>query len=166
MLFKSKKAKAPDASAAAALIAVIALFIVLYVLLLPPEERQKILEEAEEGGVTPSEAEAEEETNILLSESPGRLVPLATAEFEKDLPTVNIQVGEEGVELKKVNSIYIKKSLFSSKEYSMDFKIANLNDIRNALLNFIIKKGEGRLIIELNNQEIFNREKNFSFSVF
>jgi len=153
MLFKSKRGKAPDASAAAAFIAIIAALIVLYILVLPPEEREEIL--GEDGEVDEA---VEEEKAILLSVSPKRISPPEEKEFEQDLPTVNIQVGEEGVELKRIDSLYIKRSLFTSKDYGINFNIGNLRDIRRALLNFYVEEGKGRLVILLNDQEIFNRE--------
>ena len=125
MLFKSKRGKAPDASAAAAFIAIIAALIVLYILVLPPEEREEILGEDEE-----VEEAVEEEKAILLSVSPKRISPPEEKEFEQDLPTVNIQVGEEGVELKRIDSLYVKRSLFTSKDYGINFNIGNIRDIR------------------------------------
>jgi len=154
MFFKSKKGVEVSASAAAALIAIIGALIVLYILFLPPEERAKILEETEEqGGVS-----GEEELTLLLTESPKRLLPVEKKEFEKLFPSVNIYVGEKGIKLKEVDSLYVSRSLFSSEKANITFEISDLENTKNSLLNFFVEKGAGRLAINLNGKEVFNRE--------
>ncbi|MBD3354631.1 hypothetical protein GF361_01440 [Candidatus Woesearchaeota archaeon] len=150
-----KKAQGNNASAAAVLIALIGLFIILYILLIPPEEREKILgedelEEAKEKG---------KEIDILLSESPGRLFPAEKREFEKSFPAVSIYVGEEGMELKKLNSLYTSRSLFRNNQNNITFEITDMDSIKDALLNFYIEEGQGRLMIRLNGNEIFDKEQ-------
>jgi len=154
MFFKPRKRGAADAAAAAALIAIIAGLIVMYILFIPPEEREKILEEAGE-----EEAEkAAEETNILLSESPKRIFSAEEREFEKAFPSVNIFVGEEGLILKRLDSLHVERALFSSEEANVSFDVSDLKNIKNALLNFYAEKSEGRLLIKLNGNAIFDRE--------
>ncbi len=155
MFSKLKKKAQGNASAAAVLIALIGLFIILYILLIPPEEREKILGEDE----LEKTKEAGEKMNILLSESPGRLFPAEKREFEQSFPAVSIYVGEEGMELKKLDSLYAGRSLFSSNKNNISFEVVNIGNIENALLNFYIKEGQGRLMIRLNGKEIFNKEQ-------
>ena len=77
-------------------------------------------------------------------------MPLETKEFEQDIPNINIFIQEEGAELERLDTLYVKKSLFSEKTASVDFEITNLADTENILLNFIVKEGKGRLIISCN----------------
>jgi len=140
------------AMAAAALIVVITLLIVAYILFLPPAEREKLL--IEEGENVTGEAEPE----ILLLETPERIYPLTQREFAQDLPSVNIFIKEVGTELKKADSLFISRGLFSEKKGVVEFEIIDIDDIKNVLLNFVVQESEGRLIIRLNDVEIFDRE--------
>ena len=153
MLIKRRKAQASGA-AAATLVAIIAALIILYILALSPEEREKILE-GEEGT---SGGTSESAKDILLSESPGRLTPAAVNEFEKTFSPVTVFIGEEAVQLKKKDSLYIKSTLFSKKKESLTFEIGNLEDSKEVLLNFVVSKSKGRIIINLNGHEVYNNE--------
>ncbi|MBW2996101.1 hypothetical protein KY332_02240 [Candidatus Woesearchaeota archaeon] len=154
-MFKlKKKGVAPDASAAAALIAIIGFLIVLYILFIPPEEREKILLDEEEL----AEKEAEEISKILLSESPQRLFPAEKREFEQYFSAINIYVGEEGMELKKADSLYVFRTLFTKRKINISFNVVDLPNIKDALLNFYVEEGKGRLIVNLNGREVFNKK--------
>ena len=155
MLFKSKRKAAYDASAAAALIAIIGALIVLYILFIPPEERDKILGE-DENGI--SDEETEEGIKILLSESPKRLIPSEKVEFEQDFTPININVDEEGIELKSIDSLYASRSIVSNKQAEFEFEVIDLENVKAALLNFVVEESQGRLTIVLNDKEIFNKE--------
>ena len=155
MFLKLKKGQG-DASAAATLIAIIGALIVLYIMFLPPEERAELLEDEDEGVVKWWEEKGRNLT--LLSVSPERLYPVEEREFERFFSPVNIFIGEEGIVLKSIDSLYAKRSLFSKKEENFSFRVDNERDVKSALLNFFVDKGKGRLMVFLNGKEIFNRE--------
>jgi hypothetical protein len=142
------------AMAAAALIVVITLLIIGYILFLPPAEREKLLEGGEE-----NETEAEEEKEfVLISEIPERLYPITQREFEQELPSVNIFIKEEATEVKKTDSLFVSRSLFSDKKAVIEFEILNMDDTKDVLLNFLVEESRGRLVIRLNDLEIYNKE--------
>jgi hypothetical protein len=145
-----------QAAAAATLVGIIAALIVLYILVIPPEERQKLLE----GEDYVSEAEKAAEANVTLFEleASKKFLPLETKEFEQGIPNINIYIQEEGTELKRIDTLYAKKSIFSEKLAILNFEIIDLADAENVLLNLIVKEGKGRLIIKLNENEIYNSE--------
>jgi len=149
--------KRGQASAAATLVGIIGAIIIIYILIIPPEERQRILEGEE---AVEAAREAAEEANETLYElmNPIKFLPLETQEFEQTIPNVNIFIYEEGAELRRMDSLYTKKSLFGEKITTMDFEIADIANTQNILLNFLINDGEGRLIIILNGNEIYNNE--------
>ncbi|MBW2965550.1 hypothetical protein KY342_00435 [Candidatus Woesearchaeota archaeon] len=150
---KNKKGQQEaGAMAAAALIAIIALLIVAYILFLPPSEREKILE-GEEDNVS-----EEEEVEVLLSETPERLYPLDQKEFELELPSINIFTKEEAIEFKKLDSLYVSRSLFSDKKAVVEFDVLDIADTEDVLLNFIVVESKGRLSIRLNNIKIYDKE--------
>jgi len=145
-----------QASAAAALIAIITVLIVLYILFIPPAERESLLEgeEVEEGeGVS-----AVEENETLLLESPGRIDFLSQKTIDHAVPTIHIFTRTEGLILEEKASIYIKKSLFSSKQANVSFRVSDLANTENIVLSGAINEGQGRLVIRLNGNEIFNSE--------
>ena len=136
---RSKKGvQEAGAMAAAALIVVITLLIVAYILFLPPAEREKLLIDEEDNETSDVEPE------VLLSETPERIYPITQREFEQDLPSVNIFIKEVGTELKKADSLFVSRSLFSDKNAVVDFEILEIDDIRNVLLNFVIQESTGR----------------------
>jgi len=149
---KLKKSQA--ATAAATLVAIIAGLIVLYILVLPPAERERILAE----NITEEEEAVVKEVKTLLSISPGRLDYLAQREIEHIIPSVNLNIITEAEVLKEVNSIYVKRTLFSEDKANISFSIEDLENTENVLLNFIATKREGRLIVKLNGHVIFNNE--------
>jgi len=150
---RTKKSQAV-ASGAATLIAIIAGLIILYILFLPPSEREELLDDED----TEDEKLAEENISIIFSEAPKRLFPTDVAEFEQELPSVLIYVGEEAVELKKEETVYVSKSLFKETKDNVTFEISDLANTKNVLLNFEVNNAEGRLLIGLNNYEVYNAE--------
>lgn len=150
---KSKKGvQEGGAMAAAALIVVITLLIVLYILFLPPAEREKILEGEEDGVSEVAEVE------VLLSETPERIYPITQMEFEQILPSVNIFIKVEATELKKLDSLYVSRSLFGDQNAIVEFEILDVEDTKNVLLNFVVQESTGRLIIKLNDNKIYDRK--------
>jgi len=151
-----KKGQVKNAAAAATLVGLIAALIVLYILVIPPEDRQRILDD-DSGSSSYGSSDDYNITLFELEESK-TFMSLDTKEFEKDIPSVTIYVAEEGTMLKKSESLYAKKSLFSEKTASVNFEITDLDDTKNVLLNFLVKDKKGRLNIGLNGYEIYNSE--------
>ena len=148
--------KKGQAAGAATLVGIIAALIVLYILIIPAEEREKILEGEDSDGSSSSK----DNKNLTLFEleNPKKFMPLDTNEFTQLIPNINIVVWEEGTELKRVDSLYVSKSLFGENTATTNFELINLEDAENLLLNFKTEKGQGRLKITLNSEEIFNKE--------
>jgi hypothetical protein len=143
------------AAGAATLVAIIAGLIVLYILVLPPAEREKLLADNE---TAEKEAGAVKEVKDILSETPGRLDYLAKKEIEHIIPSINLNIITEASKIKEVNSLYVKRSLFSEEKANISFSISDTANTENILLNFVAAKREGRLIIKLNGNEVFNNE--------
>ena len=147
--------KGQGAVGAAILVAIIAILIVLYVLFLPPGEREELFEEYGE------DLASEIKENItLLDKSPGRLDYLAQTEIEHSLPSVNLNIFTEAQIIKELDNLYVSKSLFGEKKANVSFELTNPQDVEELMLNFIVKKADGRLIINLNGYEIYNKEIN------
>jgi len=151
-----RKNKKGQAAAAAALIAIITALIVLYILFIPPAERQAILEGEDGGDGTGISVVEENET--LLMESPGRIDFLSQKTVDHAIPTTHIFTRTEGLVLESKSSVYIKKSLFSSKQVNISFKINDLANTESVLLSGLVKEGQGRMMIYLNDYEIYNSE--------
>lgn len=152
--------KKGQASAAAALIAIIAGLIVLYILFIPPAERERLLDGTSSGGTSTSGGNVvpKAENIILLSESIGRLYPEITEEFQQSFSSTTLFTKEDAVELKRVESVYAQKSLFSEKNAVVNFDIADINNLQDVLLNFIVGERKGYLMIYLNQHLIFNNK--------
>lgn len=147
--------KSGQAAAAAALIAIITVLIILYILFIPPLERQKLLGDEKEGTTTPATIE---ENKTLLLETPGRLDFLSQKTVDHAIPTTHIFTRTEGLVLESKPSIYVQKSLFSSKQVNLSFRIGDLVNTENVLLSGRVAAGQGRLLILLNDEEIYDSE--------
>lgn len=147
--------KGQSGGSAGALVAVITLLIVLYILFLPADVREDLLEDGDNGDGTAGSISGFKE---LLSETPGVLADLNVLEFEHHIPSVNLFALTGAETLKRVNSIFVKNSLFDKKVGEINFRIDDLGRVDNVLLSFTAKKHEGRLTILLNGAEILNNE--------
>ena len=148
-----KRKKGQGAVGAAILVAIIAILVVLYVLFLPPSEREELFEEYGEG------LDVSDGENItLLLESPGRLDYLSQKEIEHSIPSVNLNIYTESKIIKELDNLYISKSLFAEKKANISFNFENAEDVEEIMLNFVVKEGDGRLVIELNGYEVYNKE--------
>ncbi len=144
-------------SSAATLVAIIAGLIVLYILFIPPAEREAILEDGN-GGNGGSDSDSE---NIsILLETPGRLEPQGIDEVEHNIPSMNLRIQEQASSLKTREDLEVKRALFTDEKENISFQISDLEDTKDALLSFTVgsKQGSGNLIINLNDQEIYDNE--------
>lgn len=148
--------KRAQAAAAAALIVIVTALIILYILFIPPAEREELLGDGTDTGDLSSVVSSENES--LLLESPGRIDFLSQKTIDHSIPTTHIFTRTEGLVLESKSSIYIRKSLFSSKRVNLSFRVSDLVNTENILLSGLVKEGEGRLIIFLNDYEIYNSE--------
>jgi hypothetical protein len=157
----NKRGQDTGAGGAATLVAIITLLIIIYILFVPPSERERILginesEEGGESGTTPSGDTVYNKT--LLSVQPGKISYLPQDEIEHDLPSVNLYTKSEGMVVKEIASIAVKKALFTEKKQNMTFSLEYPEYTSNVLLSFNVLRSYGELIIKLNGREIFNKE--------
>jgi hypothetical protein len=144
--------KKGQATGAAVLVAIIAILIILYILFLPPEERAELLKAEEGGGAVVPAGE-----NIsLLEANPGRLTYLSQREIEHAIPSVSLNIWAEGTVIKELDSVYVSSSLFGKNTKEISFTVDDVENIENVLLNFIVKEADGRLIIKINENEVYN----------
>jgi len=149
----NKKAQATGASA---LIAIITLLIVLYILFVPPEIREELLEDR-----VPAEVPPEEEFNesrVILFEHPGRLEEIEDLESRQSLPSVYLTSIYESKLIEQENIVQIRSGWFREKAEELEFIFPNPELTKNTLLSFNVNKYEERLIINLNDNLIYNNE--------
>jgi len=150
-----------SAAGAAVLLVIIAALIVGFIILMPPSDRADLL--GEDSG-TNSGTDSGSDTGIedavpeqnLLSAAPGRVDYLAQREVEHPLPVINLYTKTEAKVLADKNVVYAKRSSFSDETSKFNFALQKLQYTTNVFLTFDARKIEGRLIILLNGEEIFN----------
>lgn len=157
--------KKGQAAGAAVLLAVIMGLVILFILLMPPTERAQLL-----GEPSPSRPSARPPSapsppsqiisQVLLQETPGQLSYIKEREKEISIPSAHIFTEVKSTILEETDELLVKKAVFSSQPFEIYFDIADLDKTKEVLLDFTIEAYQGRLIILLNNQEIFNRETN------
>lgn len=143
--------KGQSGTGAAVLVVIIAALIILYLLFLPPDQREAILEGREPGA--PGSLNA-----TLLLDSPGRLDYLPQRQVEHILPSVNLYSTTNAIILHSTQSAYIKNAWLDKSFKSFNFSVDDLVNTDEVLLSFAIRSFQGRLIVLLNGQEIFNSE--------
>ncbi len=159
MLLKSlknsrlKNLKKGNANSAAILIIIIALLIMLYILFLPGHVRTQLLDDSVQTGPGASSQRGD----VLLKEQVGLLSPKKGSEKEHSLPSTTVFTQVNTEEIKAVPSLYIKNSLFSKEESTINFK-SDLSKSSDYKLSFNVKEGGGRLKIYLNGHLFFNEE--------
>lgn len=149
------------AAGAGILLIVIAVLIVLFVVLLPPQERAELLGENVSGdGDTGDEdtngLEDAETVEELLVESPGRIDFLGDNEVEHPLPVVNIFTRTESEIIAEKNVIYTSRAVFSEEQSPFTFTIPDLENTNNVLLSFRTVRIQGRLLVSLNGETVYN----------
>ena len=157
MFNKRCKRGQSSGAGAAALVALITILIILYVMFLPAEERQKYIDTDDDSSTSSSSSDEEYEVGLLLKH-PGRMDYISINEIDHDLPSVTLLTKKEGAIVEEKNSVYAKNALFNKLEDTMEFEIDELDNVDNILLSFNIKDKGGRLIVNLNDIEVFNQE--------
>lgn len=146
--------KKGQAGGAAALIAVIGAIIILYILFLPPAEREALLGDNDTDNNNHNGNS--EGNNTLLLEHPGRLDVFDQQEIEHTVPSINLFTITRAEILKKVTSIYVKNGWFDKSFKETVFAIDDVENTHNAVLSFLAKKARGRLMVTLNDYEVYN----------
>lgn len=141
------------AAGAAVLVAIVAGLIIMFIILIPPQQRAELLEEDTGDDIDDGIA-----AGNLLNVNPGRLDFLAQKEIEHPLPVATIFTTTESVVLAEKNIAQAKKSLFSEESSEFRFTVADLANTGDVLLTFTALAVEGRLVITLNGEKIFNRD--------
>lgn len=147
---------------AAVLVALIGLFIVLYILNIPPEARRELLAK---GTITDAPGPAGVAgpdglgvSNLLLSETPGRVDYTDQEIVEHSLGSLSLFSASEAEVLKEVAELRIRKAVFEEKFDTIYFEVDDPEQAKNALLNFFVEEGRGILTVKHNGNVIFSKE--------
>ncbi|MBU1973975.1 MAG: hypothetical protein KKH52_01105, partial [Nanoarchaeota archaeon] len=152
--------KRGQAAGAAVLLVIIAGLLIGFIVMVSPQDRAEILGEDIDSDSNLEEIEDAVLEENLLTVSPGRVDYLAQQEMEHPLPVVNIYTQTEAKILAERNIAYAKKGVFSEEVESFRFAISDLGNTENVLLSFKVDSSEGRLVITLNEESIFDAEVN------
>src|SRR3989344_7055571 len=140
------------------LVLLIALFIVLFVLLLPPEDRSNLLNQTTDssgGNGLPSTGNGIE---TLVLESPGLVSVTEDETLEHKINPINLFVKSAPEIIELASSASLQKSLFSEKEQNFAFNVNDLENLEDAKLSFFVSEQEGKLLVKLNGNVVFQSE--------
>ncbi|MFP4111660.1 MAG: hypothetical protein ACLFPQ_03295 [Candidatus Woesearchaeota archaeon] len=152
--FPSKKGQKNAGNAATFIILVGAVFL-LYVLFLPPDIRESLLNPENE---TLENGESADIKKVLLEKAPGTLDYLPEKNFEYPIPSFNLRKSTSSDIIAEENPFYIKRSWFSGTEKSIRFQIKEPKDTKNVQLSFNALQHDGRLSINLNGYNIYDKQ--------
>ena len=145
-----------SASSIMVLLILLALFIVLYVLLLPPADRDALLNNNSTN--TSDNYDTETGGTNLLYEMPGTIAPQQSDDqIIHNMDYLDLFVKSEPVVTTLSNSIQIEKTSFGHQDQSLFFNLDNLGNLNSAFLVFSVTESKGNLIIELNGNQIYNK---------
>ncbi len=148
-----RRKKGQGGSSAAILVMVIAAFIILYILFLPPEDRADLLDEDTDSD---DDEDVEDDEEVVLDESPGTIFKETDREFQHKLPSVNLFKSKEDKVLKELQSVFVETS--RSEQTTKTMALITDPSTENAQLSLTVNDHKGRLIIMLNDDELFNGE--------
>ena len=147
--------KAQSGMNAAMLVAILAALIVIYIIFLPSDERLDLIDNETEFGDNGDDNGKE---ILVLEESQIIMEHISDKEVEHDLPSINLYTSTESDVIKEESSVYVKNGLFDTQGKEIEFRIDDPSNTKNVLISFYAKKSKGRLIMTLNNYEIYNNK--------
>ena len=148
--------KAQAAAAAAILVAIIGAALISYVILVTPDERAALLD----GDINDDSDDTNRFSEILLEEYPGKIEYIGDDEIEHSLASVHIYSDSEAQTFTQRNSLFAKKSVFSSKNAYLYFEIEKIKLVDDLKLSFRVIDSSGKLTVFLNEEIVL--EKSFS----
>ncbi|MFC1698121.1 hypothetical protein ACFL1H_07300 [Nanoarchaeota archaeon] len=163
--------KGQDTANAAVLLALVTIFIIIYILALPTDIRDDLLNETVtspfdyfigDGGTQPEPIYVNIGSETSIIETQGEeFVRLYKGKREKDyeFSYLHLRAVDEPIDFfSKIDSIYLKSSLFDRKQGIINFELANPEYASGLFLTFDVKERycSGRLIVNLNGNEILN----------
>lgn len=160
----SWKKRGQGAAGAAVFLAIVTGLIIAFIIAIPPDERAELLGEyqlndgSSDGVRTITDnITSARVLDTVLQVSPGRIDFLAQDEVEHPLPVINVFTSTEAKVLAELNVAVLKNALFTNQEAELSFQIPQLSETNDLLITFQVEEaGAGELIVELNEQEIFN----------
>lgn len=152
--------RAQAAAGAAVLVAIILGLLVSFVVLVSPKERAELLGEDLANGTSRTLGSAAIAEN-LLKVTPGRIDFLGQEEIEHPLPVINIYTRTESEVVAERNVATAKRGVFSEEPDAFTFSIEDLANTENLYLVFNVQTIEGRLIVSLNGEQIYNADAGF-----
>lgn len=154
MRFFSNK-KGDTGSGASALVLLISLIIVFYILAVDPAVRNEILSDGETQGSNPSVGN--DGVPSLLDVQPGSLDEQNSDSRNIGLDSIIIEEKKTTISPVKDKSVYVRSSVFSEKQDEFSFKL-DFPESSELLLSFRAKEMDGRLVVLLNGEVIFDEE--------
>jgi hypothetical protein len=152
-----KRGQRPSSGGGAAvLIGVITLLIIMYIVFLPASERDDILSGTNNGGSNSGSSSFKRFNVTPLLVNPGQMDFNVNDRIEHLLPAVNLLTQTVGTILEEENNIYVKSGVFSKVPDKMTFNIDDLENTENVLISFNAVESMGRLMINVNGEEVFN----------
>lgn len=145
--------KAQGGVSAGVLIILITVALILYILFLPPDVRDDLLND----GGSYVDGDDDDETGTLMSVVPGRIDYVSLRDRVHQIPNFRIDVASEPSIIASSNSMEVVNSAFTKKSKRLSFEV-NPNSIEELSLTFNVDNSDGKLIVELNGDEIINKE--------
>ena len=143
--------KSQSAMNAAVLITIVSALIILYIILLPSDKRLELI------GENRSSSETGTEGKILVEDK--EIVMEHFNDDSKDydkIPSVNLYTKKSSKEIFEDSSVYVKTSVFGKETKEIPFSVDDVDNTDNLLLSFFVKKHSGRLMVSVNEREVFN----------
>ena len=151
--------KKGQAAGAAVLLAIIAGLLVMFILFIPPADRAELLGDETSGTTTSSGTTTTKVAEkVLLTQNPGKLDFISQKEIEHPLPITTVFTKTEPKLIGEKPTAYAKNGAFTEETSDLTFFVPDLKNTNNLLLHFNVKAVEGRIIVHLNDELIYEKD--------
>lgn len=147
--------RAQSAVEVSVLVFLIAVAMVGYIILLPQEDRTELL------GETTADEDSDLEDNAkktLLSESPGMVSSTKSSTQVRSLEPIRLYSTTESTRKSLASSLSVSRNVLLNNYKSVSFDIDNLESLEKLQLLFLISESKGDILIELNDELIYEGE--------
>ncbi len=150
-----KRGEAVMAMEVSILIFLIALAILGYIILLPAEDRDALLGTDTD---TSTSSDGTSGSVVLLSEAPGELSSSKSSSQTRSLEPMRLYSTSESATEDLATSLTVSRNILQDNHKTISFDMDNLDDLESLGLLFLISESKGDLIVELNDNVVYEGE--------
>jgi len=141
------------------MIILITVVLIIYILFIPPDAREDLLNS--QNPPSPGENGEQGESYLVverfLNQQVGQLDYISRNRERYSIPAHTVSTSVDGTTIQQRESLSVKRTLFDEEQRSIQFSI-NKDVTEDIILSFKVNEGRGKLLTELNGEEIYEEQ--------